>query len=131
MKDPLKDALMIISDGCLSAEQNRIFNQRIRPFFDMVINNVFYSLDIFPDSFGHDKYNDLKQEIYLMLLSRLNKDRLIKIRDIESYTFISVRNKTLNFIRNQNKKDHMMEVFRIAITSDDQPVLSSPLKYKL
>jgi len=115
---------MIMTDGCLSPEQNRIFQERIKPFFDMVINGVFFSLDIFPDSFGHHEYNDLKQEIYLMLLTRLNKDRLINIRDIESYIFMAVRNKTLNFIRNNKRKDHMMEVFRKAILTDDQPDFS-------
>lgn len=106
MDKGLRDALMIIGNGCSSREQNQVFNNLVKPFFDSVINSVFFTLNFFPHEMAIDEYDDLKQEIYFMLLTRLNGvKRLERIKDLEAYTFISVRNKTLNYFRTTRKRD--------------------------
>lgn len=79
-------------------ERETIFRERIYPFTEEIISGVFLSLKLFtlPDQ----DLQDIRQEIYLKILSRLSNRG---IRSFKNYYFISIKNITIDYLRSHNR----------------------------
>lgn len=93
-------------------ERETIFRERIYPFTEEIISGVFLSLKLFtlPDQ----DLQDIRQEIYLKILSRLSNQGIRGIRSFKNYYFISIKNITIDYLRSHNRdkkfNEHIQEL---------------------
>ena len=104
-----KDNLHISIKTYLSTKdraREEVFKREILPFLEDIINGVFLSLRI--NGLSQEEIQDLRQEIYLKLLTRFEIKGLKGIRSVKNYLFISVKNIVFDHLRgfNRDKKNN-------------------------
>lgn len=99
----------LATDG---SERERVFKEEVYPFIEEIINGVFLSLKI--TCLSLEDLQDIRQDIYLKILSRFSVKGLTGIRSFKNYYFISVKNITIDYLRsfNRDKKfnEHIQEI---------------------
>lgn len=86
-----------------------LYSNRIHPFFNYTIDNVFSSLGI--TEYERNDYLDLRQEALLKLITViLDNGTLNKIHNVRSYCFIIARNRIIDFIRKENTYGKFFEL---------------------
>ena len=98
----IKEAIYIFRNGNTCLEKNAAFNTYIKPMIDRAISGVFLSLNI------HHKepyiLDDIRQEIYLKILTRLSTKHCSGIRSLKNFLFVSARNIAIDQLRAMNQK---------------------------
>lgn len=100
----IKDNLHISIKIYLSTKdraRDDIFKREILPFLEDIINGVFLSLRI--NGLSQEEIQDVRQEIYLKLLTRFETKGLKGIRSTKNYLFISVKNIVIDHLRGFNR----------------------------
>lgn len=100
-----KEAIRLYNQYTLSVDKNRVYMRYLHGFFTSIIQGALFNLKVFPDTIGQDKYKDLTQDMFLVLLSYISRiDGQNDIRDIKGYLFITVRNRIVNYLKLHNKE---------------------------
>jgi DNA-directed RNA polymerase specialized sigma24 family protein len=105
----ISSRLFLASSG---TERERIFREDIYPFLEEMISGVFLSLRLY--DLSQDDIRDIKQEIYLKIVSRIQGSGGRGIRSMKNYYFISIKNITIDYLRSRNRdrkfSEHLKEL---------------------
>lgn len=76
--------------------KERLFNIKLKPELDNLINKALLSINIYPNSINYD---DISQECFVKIHTILSdKKKLNQIKNIDNYLFILIRNTALNYL---------------------------------
>lgn len=97
------------------SERDQIFREEIFPFIEEMINGVFLSLKI--SYLSQDEIKEIKQEIYLKILTRIKTQGLTGVRSFKNYYFITIKNITIDYLRSHNRDKRFIEILKNLILS--------------
>ena len=98
--DKLRDAAERFTQA-RGSRREEIFRLGIYPDIQDITNGVFLTLKLY--DLGRENLEDLRQDIYLKLLSRFSDAGISGIRSFKNYYFITVRNLTIDYLRVHNR----------------------------
>lgn len=115
--DKLRDAAGRFMEATGSRRED-IFRLEIYPDIENITTGVFLSLKLY--DLGPVNLEDLRQEIYLKLLSRFSERGIDGIRSFKNYYYIAVRNLTVDYLRSHNRDKRFTERIQEIIYNSEQ-----------
>ena len=110
-RDKICASLVVYLSGTKRIRE-RTFREDLSPVLEDIINGVFLTLKL--RQMQRADREDLKQEIYLKLLTRIQEKtpaKLKGIRSLKNSLFISVKNIAIDYLRSKNRlRDFDIEI---------------------